>query len=119
MRTSFVVSFALALGVGLLAPASAAGVITVAGSGPADFTQIADAVAAARDGDLILVSPSAGSYAAFTIDGKALVISSAQAGTPVSTRQITIENLAAGQTCVLRGLDATAPNNAFAPGLRV
>ena len=118
MRNPLVIT--LALGASLLGPAASAGVWTVAGSGPADFTQIADAVAAAQDGDLILVGvPAGGGYAGFTIDGKGLVVSTMNPGAGMSTGAITIKNLAAGQTVVLRGLVATAPASPPASGLRV
>ncbi|HZL98930.1 MAG TPA: hypothetical protein VFD43_01645 [Planctomycetota bacterium] len=86
-----------------LAAPAAAGVWTVGPSG-ADFTQIGAAVAAARDGDLILVEPSGGApYAAFTIDGKSLAISIAHAGDVVEVRGVVVKNLAAGQSVTVRG----------------
>jgi len=54
-----------------LAGTGLAGTLTVDDDGDADFAQISDAIAAAANGDLILVSP--GSYEDFTL-GKGLVI---------------------------------------------
>ena len=88
----------------LLAAPATAGVITVSQAGGADFTQISAAVAAAQEADVILVEPPAAyAYDAFTVDGRSLTISVAHDGDLVRTRHITIQNLAAGQTCVLRG----------------
>lgn len=81
---------------------------TVSKHGPADFSEIKDAVAAASDGDVILVANAA--YQPFVIDGKSLTI----VGTGIANvfnvtgstppglgTTVTIRNLAAHQRCVI------------------
>jgi hypothetical protein len=82
---------------------------TVSKSGPADFTEISAAIAAASDGDVILVAP--GGYAPITIDGKGLWILSS-GGTilggigpnPLPGSAVTIRNIGAHQRCVVDSL---------------
>lgn len=84
------------------ARASAGDVLTVAASGPADFTQIQDAIAAANDGDTILVA--SGSYSAFTIDGKGVsVVEDAGASVTVDEGVI-VRNVPVASRVVLSGL---------------
>lgn len=93
-----------------LAPYAAGGVLVVDLAGGGDYLQIADAIAAAADGDTILVKP--GTYAVgYVISGKGLTLVADQGadvllyspflGPLVST----IENLQPDQTVVIRGID--------------
>lgn len=67
------------VGAGLLLAAPAwAGVITVDDNGGADFTDLPQAVAAAAQGDTLLVHP--GQYSSFTIDSKPLTVLGLAAG---------------------------------------
>lgn len=119
LPVAFVALHALAALTVLVAPA-AAGVLTVSGSGGADFTEISAAVAAAHEGDIILVEPpAADAYAAFTVDGLSLTITVAHDGDFVPTRQIWVKNLAAGQSVVLRGFVVAPLTSAQAPALRI
>lgn len=96
---SFGPSFVLALAA---APATA-GVIVVDAAGGGAYTQISAAVAAAQDGDTLLVR--AGTYAGFTVDARALSVV-ADAGALVRVRGSTVvRNLTAAQTVALSGLD--------------
>jgi len=82
--------------------------VLVVGSGQ-PFTQITTAVAAAQDGDTILVK--SGWYAPFTIDGKGLTLVGDQGAIVfigifgLLPQQSTVKNLTVGQTVVLRGID--------------
>lgn len=88
---------------------------TVNKHGPADFTEIKDAVAAASDGDVILVT-NAG-YQPFVIDGKGLTIVGTGIANVVNVfgstppglgTTVTIRNLAAHQRCVIESLALTS-----------
>jgi len=84
----------------LLAPAAVAGVLTV-GPGAA-HAQIADAIAVANDGDVILVRT--GTYASFAIDAKSLSVV-ADAGANVTTNEsVYVRNLSSSQTAVVSGI---------------
>lgn len=75
-----------------------------AASGPgADFAQITDAVAAASEGDAILVR--SGSYAPFTIQGTSLTVTADTLAEVLVDGTMTIEGLAAGQRVTLRNLN--------------
>ena len=76
-----------------------ADVLTVGPGGT--FSAIQPAVDAAADGDTILVH--AGTYAAFRVDQKSLAIAVDPVGASVTTGNITVANLAAGQRCLLSG----------------
>ena len=73
---------------------------TVGPSG--DFTEIQAAVTASSDGDTILVG--SGSYAAVTIDNKSLVVTADSNADATVFDGITVQNLTAERTVVLRGL---------------
>ncbi|QDU65189.1 hypothetical protein [Engelhardtia mirabilis] len=94
------------------APLVQAKVWVVDPGGGGDFVQIPQAIAAAADGDTILVRGSEGMD--FVVDGKGLAIV-ADTGLTVPTGAITVRNLAAGQRAVLRGLSASAGAGAFVP----
>jgi hypothetical protein len=91
----------------LAAPSAAAGDVLVVdddGGPGVDFTEIKWAVAAAGEGDTILVKD--GDYDAFTIDGKSLVIT-AEVGAAVKAVDITgshVKNLGAAQFVSLAGM---------------
>lgn len=88
----------LSLLIATAAPASSK-TWTVGGSNP-DFSDIPAAIAAAADGDLILVRP--GSYSGFVLDKGLRIVSSSSA---VSlTSGVTVQNVAAPDRAVLRGL---------------
>jgi hypothetical protein len=96
------------LGCALLLTAAPAawgqGVHVVAGDGSGDFLQLQQAVDAAADGDVILVRPHTGRYAATVIAGKALTIVGDGAVRPL-LEEVTVSDLAAGQAVRLRFLD--------------
>lgn len=95
----------------LSAPLCAQQILTVAAAGGAMFTDIGAAVAAASNGDVLLVA--GGTYAPFTISGKsltilangAMVFAPGSSPTPVPPT-VTIENLALGQKVQVVGLSA-------------
>jgi len=72
-------------------------------SGGGDFVDIATAVAASSDGDLILVA--AGTYGgAVTIDGIDLVVTAASAGSVVVEGDLTVSDLPSGEGVTLSGM---------------
>ena len=84
------------------------------------FTDLQPAVDAASDGDLILVR--SGTYSAFQIDGKALIVH-AQSGAEVLVKSIPVipadvRNLRADQHVVLRGIDLNGGTLAGSPTTR-
>lgn len=90
----------------VLVPAAIGDVLTVAPAGAA-YAQIADAVAAASDGDVILVD--SGGYLGFTIDGKTLSVV-ADAGANISVNEpVFVMNLAASQSVLLSGITLPQP----------
>lgn len=95
----------------LLAPPALASEVHVVddNGGPGvDFTDLQAAVTAAADRDVLLVK--AGGYAPFTISGKGLTVI-ADNDQPVGVAgQITVENLPADRTVVLRGIETTSPS---------
>ncbi len=94
----------LPIALALCAPvASAQSVLVVDDDGGAPFTEIQAAVDAAVLGDMILVHP--GLYDAFTISAKSLVIHSATPTRPSVMGPVVIEDLAATDSVVLRGLE--------------
>jgi len=89
----------------LFAPLALAQTVHVvdADSGPgADFADIHAAVAAAADGDVLLVR--AGEYSAFQLDGKGLTIQ-AEPGAAVLASQYVVKNLGPAQRVRIRGID--------------
>jgi hypothetical protein len=76
-------------------------VITVDDSGGADFVSIADAVAAAQPGDLVLVAT--GSYAGFTLDKGLAIVADSGALVRISG-QVLLQGISEGPLALLRGL---------------
>lgn len=82
---------------------------TVDDDGGGDFTEIQAAVDAAASGDTILVED--GSYTGFAVDAKQLVVvgvagaSVKLAALPSGPGMVTVRNLAAAQSVVVRGID--------------
>ncbi len=72
-----------------------------------DFSDLPAAVAGAGDGDTLLVRD--GSYSGFALTAKGLTIVADSAAPPVIDGGILVEQLAAGQTAVLRGLATGSP----------
>lgn len=104
MHPSCLRSALAALALAALSPAQNTIVVDAAAGG--DFTDIPPAVAAAGDGDVILVR--AGTYSLFTVDGKALAIVGAagvQVGDAGTLGSVTVSNLPAGRDLVLADLD--------------
>ena len=95
----------------LTAPNSAASkvwVVDVVGGAGVDFTDIQPAVAAAVDGDTILVA--SGQYGGFTVDAKSLdVVADLGAFVLVPFDQILVRNVAPTQRVLLRGIQSTGP----------
>ena len=78
---------------------------TVDDDGPADFDNMFDAVAAAASGDVILIEDGAYSGLGFTIDGKSLSLIADGSNVDINNISIVVQNLAAGQKVVFRGID--------------
>jgi hypothetical protein len=78
-------------------------VVDKAGGPGSDFTEIQPAIDAAADGDTVLVKPWAGTYGAYTIDGKGLVVSSYNSSPPVA-QSFAVRNLASAQDVSVRGM---------------
>ena len=91
----------------LLAGIAQAEVWTVSPNQPADFTEIAPAVAAASSGDTILVGP--GSYPGFWVVQKSLSIIG-QGGFTTTVAFIDVRLLAADQDCLISGLFSASPH---------
>jgi hypothetical protein len=95
----------------LALPLAAQVFVVDASNGPgANFTSIAAAVAAVPDGAILRVRP--GNYDAFRIDGKSLTVLN-EGGLitgPPTGANVTVANLAATQSVVLRGLTWQNPN---------
>jgi hypothetical protein len=85
-------------------------VLVVDPLGGGDYTKVQDAVAAAAEGDLILIKDGAYAPSLFdlflTVDGKSLVLT-AEAGATVTLSQfrMTVKNLGPGQFVTLRGIE--------------
>lgn len=71
------------------------------------FTSLAAAVAAAADGDVVLIQ--AGDYAGFRVDGKGLTLAAAAGAAVNVDGTIELANLPAGGRLVLRGLATLTP----------
>jgi hypothetical protein len=94
----------LALGLGSIAQAGVLKVGTSAGA----YATIGAAIAAAAEGDTILVEP--GTYPAFSIDDKALnVLADPEGG--AMTSSIQIQNLAAAKTCIVSGFQVVSASS--------
>jgi hypothetical protein len=91
-----------------------AGVHIVDSTGRGDQLTIAAAVAAASDGDLVLVR--SGTYAGFVVDDKSLAITIDVGALVTIEGTIEIDNLAANKTLVLAELDVHGPVNASGSG---
>lgn len=85
-----------------LAPFAHADVHVVAASGGGDFTDVAAAIVAAQDGDVLLVK--SGTYAPFFVDGKSLDIVADSGSLALVSGNVRIENLAASQRVTLQGV---------------
>ena len=90
-----------------LAARASAGVLVVDPSGGGQHTTISAAVAAASEGDVLLVG--SGFYLGFAIDGKSLTIVADQSAIVTVSGQVAVRNLAASQRVVLAGLDVLHP----------
>ncbi|MEM7307627.1 MAG: hypothetical protein AAF682_13195 [Planctomycetota bacterium] len=93
-------------------------VVDDSGGPGVDFTTLTDAVAAAQDGDVVLVK--SGSYAEdVTVDGKSLVVT-ADAGANVSyTGRFVVQGLAAGQAFLWSDFQVKPPSGTFFGALDV
>ncbi|MEO0649928.1 MAG: hypothetical protein AAFZ65_04545 [Planctomycetota bacterium] len=95
---------------GLCPPADGRGlgptILTVDDDGPADFAEIAPAVAFAREDDVVLVAP--GQYPGFTILGKGLRVLADGSGPVTISGTVLIRDLIGPQQVLLRGL--SSPN---------
>lgn len=87
-----------------------AGVIVVAAAGGGNFGNIAPAVAAASDGDVLLVK--SGTYSGFTINNKALAIVADTGAHVVVQEQVRVQNLSLARNVLLVGLDVHPLANA-------
>lgn len=96
--------------VAVLSAPAMAGVIVVASNGSGDFTNLPDAVAAAAEGDTLLVKLVA--HDPVVIAGKSLTIVGDHTSLIASKLRLTVQDLGPGQRVVLRHL-AIYP---FAPG---
>lgn len=81
-------------------------VVDAAAGAGADFVEISDAVAAAADGDVILIRT--GEYGPVAIDGKALVLSADEAADVSIAGIVHVTNLSAGQSVTVSGVAAQA-----------
>jgi hypothetical protein len=99
------------------APAALADVLVVDAAGGGDYTSVDVAAFFAADGDTLLVRPilPSGQYVGAFIVGKSLTLVGDPQGAGVRPRieYIAIEDLAASQRVVLRGLDIHPPNLTF------
>lgn len=87
----------------LLVSTVQAEVLLVRGPNP-DFTEIADAVQAAQDGDVLLVWN--GTYGDVVVANKSLVIEPAEANSSINILwSLSVQNLDDDQTVAIRGLD--------------
>lgn len=104
---------ALPLALALSAPATPQGDVWTVGASGADFTTIRDAVAAAADGDTVLVQ--SGGYGPFPMTGKSVsVVADVGATVTVSSwspfgEVMAFTQLPANSTTVVRGIDFHAP----------
>lgn len=97
----------IALALFLASPAALATTWTVDDSGGADFTTISAAIAAAVDGDVIVVRP--GSYSAFDVVGKSLVVRAESGGSVEIFGLSRVRSLASTQSVELASLSFSGP----------
>ena len=103
--SSAIASATLVLAAGTL---SAQGTVwTVDDDGPADFISVYEALTVAGDGDVILIEDGFYSGPTHTIDGKSLTLVGDGVGVQLAGIDLVVENLTAGQSFVLRGIDGT------------
>ena len=118
MRTCWQSLLALAL----LASAARADVLVVDAAGEGDYTSLVDALAAAQDGDTLLLRPGDYSYVfepEFVVTDRSLTIAADGTGT-VQIGSLRVVQNVAGKRVVLRGLTADFPINSLTgEGLRV
>ena len=96
-----------------------AGVIVVDPGGSGDATDLPQAIAAASEGDVLLVKP--GLYSGFTIDGLSVHLV-ADGGIVKVLGSVVIQNLAASQRVTFDEIDvapATVDHYVFPPALRI
>jgi hypothetical protein len=110
MRGPIVSVFSIAL----LSTSALGGVITVDDSGGADFLDLPPAVAAAQDGDTILVHP--GLYSAFALQAKSLTILGLASGQVRVFGLSTVSLVPAGSDVALVDLDVDFLHLLDAPG---
>jgi hypothetical protein len=101
----------------LVADATAQGHVWTVGGAGADFADLPPAVAAAADGDTLLVRP--GPYSGFAAFDKALSIAADPAGSAHIAGEVRVEDLAAGKTFVLSGFVVTSANAYGSNALRL
>lgn len=109
-----VVLAALRLCCALVAPLSAQGIYrqvhplpknlwTVDAAGGADFTDLPEAVQAARSGDVLLVAP--GNYTAFELRGRGLtILGNGSSPFPLIRGRVTVRGIPAGEELILRSI---------------
>ena len=83
-------------------------ILVVDADGSGDFLDLPPAVAAADDGDLILVRAAATAYAGFSVDGKGIAVVASGGGVPSIETAIEVSGLSADQLFALRGFDVSA-----------
>jgi hypothetical protein len=98
-------------------PAFAGQVVIVDGPAAGTYVDIASAVAAAQEGDVLLVGP--GSYGAFTIDGKSLSVFAQDPTRSFVAQPIVVRNIPAGASVVLHGLQSTGSGTVGADALAI
>lgn len=98
-------ALAAALAALTLTANAAAGVLKV-GATASDHATIAAAVAAAVDGDVVLVA--SGTYAGFTLDGRGIAVVADQGASVHVTSSVVVKNIAVHQDVLLSGLDVVA-----------
>lgn len=110
-RSAFALGLRAAFSLGMLGASAAAGVLVVDASGGGEYTSLVDALAAAQDGDTLLVRP--GDYTGFfqpdfVITDRSLTIAGDGTG-EVQVGALKVVQPTPGKRVVLRGLTATKP----------
>src|SRR5690349_4869715 len=101
----------IVLGLGATAIAD---VIVVDANGGGQYTSIQTAIAAAQDGDILIVHT--GTYPAFTVDNRDLWIVSGNGAVVNVNGTVRVRNLAASKACLLSGLQLTGVNTSTYDG---